>query len=304
VLDRAIDALMRLHQADVLHRDIKPSNILVDQHGDVWLTDFGLSRFSGHAAAWAGTVGTPGYMSPEQWDDQADVDGRADVFSLGVTAYQALTLELPYARKRITARTAVPAPPSKRNPLVTERLDAVIAKAIHPDRTQRYQSAAELKEAWERARRKPSEPSGWWRRANRRKRATAVAALTLSLLLLVAGTAWLASLWAGSGGGKGGPEPPHNVIVHITTDPPGAQVVFVPLHPDTGEPQGELAVRPPQGQITPVQIELAPGPYFVEAQLGKGRFHQVYRQVPLPGKPSPGSFPHLTWVVSEHGSIE
>src|SRR5206468_1198069 len=124
LLDRVIDALMRLHQADVLHRDIKPSNILVDVQGDGWLTDFGLARFGSHpGAAWDGTVGTPGYMSPEHWDGNADIDGRADVFSLGVTAYQALTLEQPFGRTRLKPAAPEPTPPSRHNPLLPARLD-------------------------------------------------------------------------------------------------------------------------------------------------------------------------------------
>jgi serine/threonine-protein kinase len=307
LMDRVIDALMRLHQADVLHRDIKPSNILVDAHGDGWLTDFGLARFGGHGdTGWSGTVGTPGYMSPEQWEDKADVDGRADVFSLGVTAYQALTLEMPYARKRVTLGTPAPVPPSRRNHLVTRRLDVVIGKAIHPERTRRYQSAAEFKEAWEEALRKPSpaKPGGWWRRASRRQRAVSIAAVA-ALFLLVCGAAWMAALWAASGGtvsgGTGGSEPRH-MIVQVTTEPEGAMVVFVPLHPDTGEPQKEQAVRPPPGRTTPLQIELAPGPYFVEAAVD-GRFHQVYRQIPLPGQVSRVRFPHWHWEVRDDGMI-
>jgi serine/threonine-protein kinase len=309
LLDRVMDALMRLHHADVLHRDIKPSNILVDAHGDGWLTDFGLSRFGRHTSAWAGTVGTPGYMSPEQWDDKADVDGRADVFSLGVTAYQALTLDLPYGRKRIQPTTPAPAPASQRNSRMPERFDTVLFKAIHPDRTQRYQSAAELNGIWKRARHEssPHTPGGWWRCASRRQRAAAVTAVTLALLLVVGGTAWIASLWAGSGGrtASGRPELPRNVTVHIVTEPPGASVVFVPLHPDTGEPEREHTVRPPRGQTTPLQIELAPGPYFVEAGMPDGRFHQVYREIPLPGQRlSGGIFPHRSWIRRDDDSVE
>src|SRR5262249_17049369 len=160
-----------------------------------WLADFGLARFGTQpGSAWSGTVGTPGYMSPEQWDGKDDIDGRADVFSLGVAAYQALTLELPYARKRITLRTPLPASPSRRNPLVTARRGAVILKALHPDRAERYQSAAELKEAWDRARRLPSlpEPAGLWRRGDRKQQAALVGAAG-SLLLLIIGLAWLVS---------------------------------------------------------------------------------------------------------------
>jgi serine/threonine protein kinase/formylglycine-generating enzyme required for sulfatase activity len=302
LLDRVIDALMLLHQSDVLHRDIKPPNILVDVHGDGWLTDFGLARFGTHAgAAWGGTVGTPGYMSPEQWDGNEDIDGRVDVFSLGVTAYQALTLALPYGRQRVNVATPAPAPPSLRNPLVPVRLDAVLGKALHPDRSQRYQSAAALKHAWDRARRTlPPEPvllSPW-------RRATRIAAI-LALPLLTGIVVWIVALLASSNAGPGaGPPPALGVHVQVSTEPEGAMVVFVPLHPDTGEPEAERAVRPPPGQTTPLQMELAPGPYFVEAATADGRFHQVYRQIPQTGQLSAYGFRHRYWEVRDDGTVE
>jgi hypothetical protein len=303
LLDRAIDALTLLHQTDVLHRDIKPSNILVDAHGDGWLTDFGLARVGKQASA-GEIVGTPGFMSPEQWDCD-DVDGRADVFSLGVAAYQALTLELPYERNRVTVATPVPPLASSLNPLVPERVAAVIARALHPARAQRYQSAAELKRDWELARRASTEPAGWWGRASRGRRAAVVA----GLLLLVGGTAGFLSRWIAHGPG---PEPDasadgsNTALIFVKIEPTGTRVVFVPLHPDTGEPEGERAVRPPPGQTTPLPIRLAPGPYFVEAATADGqRFHQVYREVPLPGQTlSGGIFPHRSWIRRDDGAVE
>jgi eukaryotic-like serine/threonine-protein kinase len=306
LLDRVIDALVLLHESDVLHRDIKPSNVLVDKSGNGWLADFGLARFGKHPGAdWrVQTVGTPGFMSPEQWDGADDTDGRADVFSLGVAAYQALTLGLPYAKKRVTLATPLPPPVSSRNPLVPERVEAVIAKALQPDRSQRYQSAAELKQDWDRARHGPSEEAGsWWSRATRWRRAAVIAAAAALPLLGVAG-AWALSLF-----GPPPPEPPEppTVTVLVTTEPVGATVVFVPLHPDTGEPEKERAVRPPPGKTTPLEIELAPGPYFIEAEIEAGtvkhRFHQVYRQVPQPGQ-THASFPHRGWAMMPDGKVE
>src|SRR5262249_37306483 len=130
LLDRIIEALVHLHRADVFHRDIKPSNILVDEQGDGWLADFGLARLGTQLGPGleSQSVGTPGYMSPEQWDGRSDVDGRADVFSLSVTIYQALGLERPYGRNRLTVTTPLPAPLSTLNPLVPDEISAVVTQ--------------------------------------------------------------------------------------------------------------------------------------------------------------------------------
>src|SRR5262249_13699997 len=104
--DKALDALVHLHEAGVLHRDLKPSNILVDQKGTGWLADFGLARpsRSGNRLEPPQAVGTRGYMSPEQWEAD-EVDERTDVFAMGVTLYEALTLDLPYGKRRVTEAT-------------------------------------------------------------------------------------------------------------------------------------------------------------------------------------------------------
>src|SRR5262249_39635113 len=101
------------------------------------------------------------------------------------------------------------------------------------------------------------------------------------------------------------PDDPNSVLVLVQTEPAGARVVFVPLHPDTGEPEAERAVQPSPEQRTPLEIKLAPGPYFVEAALGDGRFHQVFRQVPLTGQRlTTGFFPHRGWTVRDDGTVE
>ena len=182
LLDRIIEALVHLHRAHVFHRDIKPSNILVDEQGDGWLADFGLARLGMQHAPGLETqsVGTPGYMSPEQWDGRPDVDGRADIFSLAVTIYQALGLERPYGRNRLTVTTPLPAPINTLNPLVPDELSAVVMQGLHPDRDQRPQSAAEFREAWNRARHRPGAAS----ESARPHRAAVAAGISLAVGLL------------------------------------------------------------------------------------------------------------------------
>src|SRR5262249_55968426 len=135
---------------------------------------------------------------------------------------------------------------------------------------------------------------------SRWQRAAGIAAVMTLFLLVAGGMARVLSLWA-----EPAPQPVM-VPVLITTEPPGARVVFVPLHPDTGEPETERAVRPPNDERTPLRINLAPGLYFVEAQLDTAdkQFHQVYRQVPEVGQDTTGFFRHGSWQRCEDGTVE
>lgn len=280
VLDKAVDALTFLHRADIVHRDIKPSNILVDRDSHAWLSDFGLARLGqqdGLTVMGQG-VGTPGYMSPEQWSGDGNVDGRADVFSMGVTLYQALTLTLPYGRERIAHDSRLPAPPTVHQPRLPPDMDAVILRALAPDLRDRYRSAEELQEDWTRVRKgtPPLQKAPRnWRRVLRQRWPM----LTAAAAVLVA---FLVTIWFMSAGGPQSQAPAEPVLrtVTINTDPPGADIVFVPLDPEYGEPEAANAVRPPDGQTTPCKLKLVPGRYFVEADIPGRGFHQVYRYVP------------------------
>src|SRR5687768_3170398 len=122
----AAEALEHAHEFGIVHRDIKPSNLLIDHHGKLWVTDFGLARVqSGSGVTLTGdVVGTLRYMSPEQASGQGGlVDARTDVYSLGATLYELLTLEQAFsgddrhAVMRQIERNE-PKPPRQINPAV------------------------------------------------------------------------------------------------------------------------------------------------------------------------------------------
>ena len=92
---QAAEALDHAHRQGIIHRDIKPANLLMDAHGDLWITDFGMARFSTRAGLTltGDLLGTLRYMSPEQaLGQRLTVDHRTDIYSLGATLYELLTL--------------------------------------------------------------------------------------------------------------------------------------------------------------------------------------------------------------------
>jgi hypothetical protein len=154
LLDQLLEAVAVVHQANVLHRDLKPSNCLVDKRGHVWLSDFGLARMEQESVSTVSgaAVGTPGFVSPEQWEGRQDLDQRTDVFSLGATLYQTLTLELPYGTGGVRKDGPPPLSITRYQRLLPGDFNVVLRKALEPRREDRYSSARLLQEDWKRVR--------------------------------------------------------------------------------------------------------------------------------------------------------
>jgi serine/threonine protein kinase len=149
---QAAEALDYAHQNGVLHRDIKPANLLVDDTGKLWITDFGLARLETDAGmTMTGDIlGTLRYMSPEQaLAQRAIVDYRSDIYSLGVTLYELLTLRPAFLvedRQELLRKIAFEDPPALRavNRQITVELETIVAKAIRKSPADRYATVIEL----------------------------------------------------------------------------------------------------------------------------------------------------------------
>ncbi len=201
---QSADALEHAHHQGVIHRDVKPSNLLIDGRGNIWVTDFGLARrladpgLTHHDSL----LGTPRYMSPEQ-ARTGSIDGRTDVYSLGATLYELLTLRPPFDGRSAAELIEQigqdePAPPSTVDPRVPRDLETIVLKALAKRPADRYSTAAELAEDLARylnhepvKARRISPVGRMWRVARRHPGITGVTTVAAATILAIATFAYV-----------------------------------------------------------------------------------------------------------------
>jgi WD40 repeat protein/serine/threonine protein kinase len=198
---QAAEALEHAHQQGVIHRDIKPGNLLVDGRGHLWVTDFGLAHCQSQAGLTmtGDLVGTLRYMSPEQaLAKRVVIDQRTDIYSLGATLYELLTLEPAFRgadRQELLRQIAFeePRPPRQRNRAIPVELDTIVRKALEKSPADRYVTAKELADDLRRfledrpiQARRPTAAQRLRKWARRHRELTAALAGSLVVLLVLA----------------------------------------------------------------------------------------------------------------------
>ena len=205
-------ALQHAHEQGVVHRDIKPGNLLIDSAGKLWVTDFGLAHVDHHESitAHGDVLGTVAYMSPEQLTGAQLADVRSDVYSLGATLYELLTLQTPFGGNTKTTSGGGVERRELRSPRricadIPVDLETIVLKALSYEPADRYRSALLLAEDLERfstgrpihARRLSAVDKAlrWARRHHKFMAASCAVAITMSAIL----SASIVSVWDARG---------------------------------------------------------------------------------------------------------
>ena len=209
-------ALDYAHQKGIVHRDIKPANIIIDHKGQVKITDFGIARIEdAHQTIDGMVLGTPLYMSPEQAKGQP-IDGRSDLYSLGVILYELTTGERPFKGEtwELLYQSILqdkPKPPLRDNAPLPPCLSELILKSLEKNPNKRFQTGAEMKAALDaclseikNAEKRPQSP---WIKILKRT------AIVCGGVILIAGLIFIAQIFL----------KPYSIL-KVNTTPLGAQV--------------------------------------------------------------------------------
>src|SRR5512135_128599 len=159
IMRETSDALSAAHQQGVIHRDVKPDNILLEgTRGRVMVTDFGIAKAlsaEGGTLTEAGiAIGTPAFMSPEQAAGEREIDGRSDIYSLGVVSYQMVTGELPFQAPTVPGLlmkqiSEEPTPVDQKRPEVPREFGLTVMRCLEKDPERRWPTADALRRALE-----------------------------------------------------------------------------------------------------------------------------------------------------------
>jgi tetratricopeptide (TPR) repeat protein len=197
----AADALGHAHRLGIVHRDVKPANLLLDQEGKLWVTDFGLAlvQHNMDLTATGDMLGTLRYMSPEQASSKRGlIDQRTDIYSLGATLYELLTLQPAFPEKdrnELLTKIATNEPrlPRRLNPAIPKDLETIVLKSMAKGPSERYTTAEDLAEDLKRflddrpiRATRPSLPERAMKWCRRHKALVAGAGLTIVVASLVA----------------------------------------------------------------------------------------------------------------------
>lgn len=152
IITQTLDGIGYAHAQGVVHRDMKSGNVMINNDGRVKISDFGIARIDSSTLTRIGDlVGTPSYMSPEQFRGE-ETDGATDLYSIGVIAYELLTGRRPFGGSLAAIMHQVlnspPAKPTSLNNKLSPEVDTVLGKALAKDRKDRYQTAAEFSAAF------------------------------------------------------------------------------------------------------------------------------------------------------------
>jgi len=279
ICDQIAAALDAAHARGLVHRDVKPSNVLLDVHEHVYLADFGLSRRLDEPGMSVGpglSLGTPAYAAPEQIQGREEVNGRADVYSLGCVLYECVTGVVPYQRDSELAMLWSHLQDEPPVPAGYPALAPVFATALAKDRDDRYQSCGELVDA-------AREALGLRDVVVVRDRRSAVLVAVGALVLAGALAAGLALSLGGEGPSKPSttPTPTPKVdslqridsktnkltaTIEIDSNPTAVAVGYGRVWVGSSEHQSVVAIDPKTTQVT--HRWTPPGPNSIAAGFG------------------------------------
>ena len=156
IIDRVASALDEAHAKGFIHRDLKPGNILFDRAGEPYISDFGIAKFSASQTNVTGSaiVGTPAYLSPEQAQGDANIDGRSDIYAVGVILFEMLSGRQPYEADTpmgvVVKQITDPVPHIlDLNPNLPPEIEEIIEKAMAKNRDERFSTTREMADALE-----------------------------------------------------------------------------------------------------------------------------------------------------------